>query len=227
MQDGAVIDLDPQRFRHIVRLDFSLSPAKRPGSVVDLANPDRLVIPGGEQAVAFGEEVLERTRLRRAGFTQWPVHGPKLARGRARMHATAFVPRIGRLAHAHLSLVIRKAVPGTRRMHDEAVFGIEREEINAPPRAVLHVGAHVHLERAGRTRNRRKPAQPDPGHEERNHGDVRGILEGIEFQGSRNQLAKLLFVDLPVQEEKVAPGLFDRPGSRGRGMITHDSAAEF
>src|SRR5215204_1780842 len=101
-QRGWAFYSQAMKVAHRVLLDFGFRLLKRPLGMVDLVAPDRAVRPGGIEAIALREPMLQRSRSGGVDLRDRPV-----AAGEGCMRAPRFVvERAVRKVHGHPGEVI-------------------------------------------------------------------------------------------------------------------------
>ena len=209
---GALVRVETGRRQHAVRVKLCLSGVQRPGIVVDFS-AHNATAPHDVQAVALGEPVLERPRLRKELSPDRAVLHVQPGGGCSSMDPLALVMnvliarsrilRVGR----HPRVEIRQSEPETRHTDRHAAPCIETEEVHTRAASRSHVRADIELKKAIRARERRQAAQTDAVHSERNKAHVRSSFKQVQVQLWRKQFAQRARGQCPVCEEQIIPSL--------------------
>src|SRR5204863_10096130 len=150
-----------------------------PGRVVDLGAPDPPQADG-VQAVALGQEVLERSGAGVEGLADRPVADAE-RRGavRARRGVSDLAPDA---LDGHPRAEVGEAVRDWRREDRRRACGVEAEEVDAGPPADGDVGPDVGLLEPRQHRWRRKTVQPEARDLEWGDRDPGAVLVGVELE---------------------------------------------
>lgn len=184
---------DTESSGQVVALDLGLGIFERPGNVVNAGACGLAVAVDGEEAVAFGEEELERAGTRVGKF----VRGAEAAvtgledDGLAGKAAAAVEGELalGALLMPHLRPMTGQAIEQTRGGCAEEIVCVDREEIDAGHAVsrVADIGTEIDLRKVARTRDGRQTAKLDAIHPEGNDAEPGRALEGVELEAVRKE----------------------------------------
>ena len=179
--------------------------------MVDLRPVDAAAV-GGVEAVALGQEMLERAGLGGERRTACAIGGAQRAREGARLGAHArVVDPVATRANAHVRAEIGQPVQAPRRLDRDAAAGVQAEEPDAGLLAVGHVGAHVQLGERRQPRHGQRAAKADAAHPERRKAEPGVAVIGLDGQLRRHEPPKRRIRNAPVSEQQVMPRLPHQP----------------
>jgi hypothetical protein len=177
--------------------------------MVDVGAQDAVLPVERVQAVALGQEVLERARLRVERCAVGPVAGDELGPGVGAERAVADLAA-GPLDR-HVGPVVRDPVrpPGAR--DGEPAVGVEAQEVDAGLAVDRRVGADVGLGKARDAGDWRRALEAQAGDLEGRDADPGAAVERVDRKLRRNRGAQRLDRHRPVGEEQVQPRLTLEP----------------
>src|SRR5215208_2783435 len=152
--------------------------------MVNVAAPDAPlpVNPRAVQAVALGEEALQRPRTGVEPLTCGPVGGDEPGGQRVFVGPRAPVAHFFAAYLAkHPGVEVGQPERGTGEAYSYGVVGVEAEEPEARPALVCHVGAEVELREARQPRDRWQEPGSDALHAEGHHTQPCRPVEGVEL----------------------------------------------
>ncbi len=185
--------------------------------MMNLSANDPAAPIGRVQAIAFGQEMLQRPPLRGKNLTSRTI--PALQRsGRcSAMRPLALVmnPTIP-LCAAHSCSKIRQVKPRPRDGDSQRVTRVQAEKPHARLSTASHIGSDVQFGKCGEPWHRRRRAQPHAGHAKRNYREPGAPFKGVDLQLGRKKRAQYCGVDRPVRKEQVVPALRHHPRPTGQ-----------
>src|SRR5215211_6256917 len=192
--------------------------------VMNVAAADVALPIRGIEAVALGQEVLERPGRALERLPHGAVAGRELRPRRAPVRARAPVANL--VVHrtaVHLCIEVGQVEGGPGEPDGHRVAGIQGEEPDAGLAPGRYVGAQVELREAREPGYARQEARPHTGHAERRDAQPGAAVEGVEAEGGWDQRPEHTPIDGPVHEEQVVPAHKERPRARrdGVGPVLH------
>src|SRR3954447_13262716 len=191
-------------------LDLRPRPTEEPAVVVHLGSR-----VGGEEAVALGQEELQRARLGMEGLAGRPVtrgeHAPRLSNPAP----FGFLPFPHR-RERHPRVKGGNVVDPPHAERGEAARGVDAEEPDAGQSVrAADVRADVQLQEGRDPGHRQRATGSQPTHAEELDPQPGAPVVLLDLELVRNALAEVDGRDLPVRPERVLPGLAERPAALG------------
>ncbi len=208
---------DSRRFRHRIFRELGLGHLQRPRWMVDLAANDSAVRISRVQAIAFGQEMLQRPGPWRKNLVDGAIPAYERSWWRSAMRPLALVVNPALMFFTgHSCTEVRQVKPGTSDGNSERVACIQAKKPDTGLATESHISTNIQFGERREPRQCRCPAQPHPGHAKWNHRDPRLPFKGVDRQLWGNQWAQDCSINRPVREEQVVPALGHHPRSGGK-----------
>ena len=203
------------------QLDLGLRRAEQPAIVVHLGSG-----LGGEEAVALGQERLERAGLRVERLVRRPVARREHAARLADPHALGLLPVVYGLEH-HPRVEGRHVVDPAHAERGEPARRVDAEEPDARQAVrAADVRANVELQERRDARHRQRAARTQRAHAEELDAEPGAAVVLLDLELVGDTHARSASRHRPVRPEGVLPRLAERPAARGERKRTMSDAAQ-
>ena len=167
----------------------------------------------GVEAVALGEEVLERAGPR---VEDGAVAAVRCAEGLALVAAAVVDDVCAAPPHEDVRVVVGQPVEAPCGLDHEAARRVEGEEPDPGLTVTSHVRADVELAKVRCERQRQQAARPQSRDGERRHAEPAAARVLVHVEPVRHDLAQPIGRDAVMDEEQVVPRLAHHPGRFGQ-----------
>jgi hypothetical protein len=221
-REVAAVRRPAERERHDRgELDVRFDRAEQPPVVVDLGTRVR-----GEEAVALGQEPLERAELRVERLAVRAVARGEDAARLTETHAFHLLPLVPGL-QGHARVEGGHVVDPAHAERGETARGVDAEEPDSRQAVgAANVGADVELQERRDARHRECAAGTQRADAEEHDREPCAAVTLLDLELVRDAPAELRGRHRPVRPERVLPGLAERPAAFGQRVRTVPDAPQ-